>query len=67
MRTRDEDESLRDDGDLEVDDGVELSIVVVPSSRGSTSREGDTELVVEPGRPDADRDEGNSANEQCQR
>ena len=44
VRTRDEDEGLRDDGDLEVDDHVELAVVVVD---GVAALEGNTELVLE--------------------
>ena len=58
MRTRDEDESLRDDGNLEVDDRVKLGVVVV-DSLVSTAGEGDAELVVEPSRADGNRHEGN--------
>lgn len=61
MRTRDEDECLRDDSDLEVDNGVELRIVVVTSSCGSTIAEGDTKLTVEPVSADADSNEGDPA------
>ena len=59
MRTRDEDKCLRDDGDLEVDDGVELGVVVVVRRSGSTVGEGDTELAVEPVGTNADSDESN--------
>ena len=48
MRTGDEDESLRDDGDLEVDNGVELVVVVVVRSRCLAVRERNTKLAVEP-------------------
>ena len=58
VRTRDEDESLRDDGNLEVDDRVKLGVVVV-DSLVSTAGEGDAELVVEPSRADGNRHEGN--------
>ena len=47
MRTRDEDERLRDDGNLEVDDRVQLGVVRVD---GEGRREADTELVLEEGR-----------------
>ena len=57
VRTRDEDESLRDDGNLEVDDGVELRVVVVGRLARTTS-EGRTERIGEPGRADDDRNEG---------
>ena len=62
VRTRDEDESLRDDGNLEVDDRVKLGVVVVDSLVSATG-EGDTELVVEPGGPDDDGDKGNPEEE----
>ena len=57
VRTRDEDESLRDDGNLEVDDGVELRVVVV-GRLARTTGEGRTECIGKPGRADDDRDEG---------
>ena len=60
MRTGDEDQSLRDDGDLEVDNHVELPVVVVARSRGSAVVERDTEFVVEPSGLDNDRNEGNA-------
>ena len=63
VRTRDEDEGLRDDGNLEVDDRVKLGVVVVLRGRVSAAGEGDAELVVEPGRADDDRDEGNAVKE----
>ena len=63
VRTRDEDEGLRDDGNLEVDDRVELGVVVVLRGRVSAAGEGDAELVVEPGRADDDRNEGNTVKE----
>ena len=59
VRTGDEDQSLGDHGDLEVDDHVEFTIVVVASSRRSTTLESDTELVVEPSGADDDSDESN--------
>ena len=60
VRTRDEDEGLRDDGDLEVDDGVELGVVVAGRRGVEAAGEGDTELVVEPSRLDDDRNERNA-------
>ena len=57
VRTSDEDEGLRDDGDLEVDDGVELGVVVVARSGDSAAREGDAELAVEPVSANADSNE----------
>ena len=45
--TRDEDERLRDDGDLEVDDRVQLRVVRVD---GEVHREAGTELALEEGR-----------------
>ena len=62
MRTRDEDEGLRDDSNLEVDDGVELRVVVV-GRLARTTGEGRTERIGEPGRADDDRDEGNAVKE----
>ena len=59
MRTGNEDESLRDDSDLEVDDGVELRVVVV-GRLARTTGEGRTERIGEPGSADDDRDEGDS-------
>ena len=46
VRTRDEDEGLRDDGNLKVDDRVELRVVVVLRGRVSAAGQGDAELVV---------------------
>jgi hypothetical protein len=58
--TRDEDESLRDNGDLEVDDGVQLRVVGSNCTRQvSTIVEGSTELVVEEARL---QDDGNKSN-----
>ena len=57
VRTRDEDEGLRDDGDLEVHDSVELRVVVV-ERLGRAVAERDAELAVEPVRADRNRDEG---------
>lgn len=45
VRTGDEDQGLRDDGDLEVDDHVQLRVVVV--DRAGRVLEADTELVLE--------------------
>ena len=47
VRTGDEDERLRDDGDLEVDDRVQLPVVRVD---GEGSRKRNAELVLEEGR-----------------
>ena len=58
VRTRDENEGLRDDGHLEVDDHVELAVVVVEHLLSATG-EGNTELVIEPSRAD-DGDEGDT-------
>ena len=60
VRTGDEDEGLRDDSNLEVDNGVELGVVVVASSSRSTVSEGDTELAPEEVGTDANSDEGNT-------
>ena len=57
VRTRDEDEGLRDDGDLEVDDHVELAVVVVD---GVAALEGNTELVLEERGLDDGANEGNT-------
>ena len=56
VRTRGEDEGLRDDGHLEVDGHVQLAVVVI---RRLVRAAGDcrAELVVEPRRPDDDCDE----------
>ena len=62
VRTRDEDEGLRDDGDLEVDDRVQLGVVVVARGGDGASREGDTELAVEPVGTDADGNESDPRN-----
>ena len=64
VRARDEDEGLRDDGDLKVDDGVELGVVVAGRRGREAAGEGDTELVVEPSRLDDDRDERNAKNDE---
>ena len=55
VRTRDEDERLRDDGNLEVDDRVQLRVVRVD---GEGRREADTELVLEEGGLLDDDDKG---------
>ena len=60
VRTGDEDEGLRDDGNLEVDDGVELVIVVVEGLVGVVL-EGDTELAPEEVCANADGDESDAA------
>ena len=57
VRTRDEDECLRDDGHLEVDDRVELRVVVVVRRVLGTTREGNAEAVVEPVRANGDGNE----------
>lgn len=62
VRTGDEDEGLRDDGDLEVYDGVQLVVVVVVGSRRLSVRESDAELAVEPIGPNADSNKGNPRN-----
>lgn len=62
MRTSDEDEGLRDDGDLEVDDGVQLVVVVIVRSGRLSVGESDTELAIEPIGTDADSDKGNPEN-----
>ena len=59
VRTRDEDEGLRDDGNLEVDDGVELRVVVVGRLARTTGK-GRTKRIGKPGSADNDRDEGDS-------
>ena len=59
VRTRDEDERLRNDSYLQIDDGVQFRIVVVASSGSSAVTEMNTELAVEPICSDADGDEGN--------
>ena len=46
MRTGDEDKSLRDDGDLEVDNHVQLSVVGIRASSWSIVKS-NTELVLE--------------------
>ena len=56
VQTPDEDERLRDDGNLEVDDRVKLRVVRVD---GEGRREADTELVLEEGRLLDDDNEGN--------
>lgn len=56
VRARDEDEGLRDDGDLEVDDHVQL-VVVVRDGRATGVLEVDAELVLEERRLDDDDDE----------
>jgi hypothetical protein len=48
VRTSNEDESLRDNGNLQVYNGVEFAVIVVGSSRGSTITEGSTERAEEP-------------------
>lgn len=62
MRTRDEDESLRDDGDLEVDDGMELTVVVV-ECLDSPARKSDTKLPVKEVRAYNDRNKRNAEGE----
>ena len=57
VRTRDEDEGLRDDGDLEVDNHVELAVVVVD---GVAALEGNTELVLEERSLDDGANEGDT-------
>ena len=65
VRTRDEDQRLGDDSDLEVDNHVELWVVVV-RGHGSTTGERDTELVEEERRTDDDAHQRNTIRE-CQR
>ena len=60
VRTRDEDERLRDDSDLEVDNRMKLAVVVVAGSRRRTAGERDAELVVEPGGTDDNRNESDT-------
>ena len=59
MRTGDEDEHLRDDGDLEVDDHVQLRVVRLGTRDALRARDGDAELVVEEVRLDDNRAERN--------
>lgn len=61
MRTSDENERLGDDSYLQVDNHMELRIIVVVDGRGSTVRESDAKLVVEPGGTDDNSDKGNTA------
>ena len=56
VRTGDEDEGLRDDSDLQVDDHVELVVVVI-DRRATGALEVDAELVLEEGSLDDDDDE----------
>ena len=60
VRTSDEDKSLRDYGDLRVDDSVWLEVVIaVIAGRGSgTGLEMDTKSTIEPVGLDDDGDEG---------
>lgn len=67
MRTGDEDECLRDDSDLQVDDSVQLSIVVVASGSVSTTRERDTEFAPEEVSLEADSNESNPVNQTNQK
>ena len=60
VQMRNKDEGLRDDGDLEVDNHMEFTVVVVAGSGRSTTLEGNTELVIEPGGPDNDGDKCNT-------
>jgi hypothetical protein len=60
VRTGDEDECLRDDGNLEVHNHVELIVVDVLSAAGLSARERDTELVLEEGSLDDDNDKGDA-------
>ena len=57
VRTHDEDEGLRDGGDLEEEDCVQLEVVVVIRGGRRASGEGDTEVAVEPVGADADSNE----------
>ena len=65
VRTRDEDEGLRDDGNLEVDDRMKTAVVVVRRLDRAVL-EDDTELVVEESRLDADGDEGDRGESEVQ-
>ena len=56
-RTRDEDEDLQDNGNLEVDDHVQLVVVVVDGT-SPTAVQGHTELVLEEHSLDDDNDTG---------
>ena len=56
VRTRDEDEGLRNDRNLEVHDRVELTVVVVEGLL-SAARKGDTKLILEERRLKNDGDE----------
>ena len=57
MRTGNEDQRLRDDGDLEIDDHVQLPVVRIGAGTEAAVRERDAELVFEEGRFDDDDDE----------
>ena len=57
MRTSDEDESLRDDSDLEVDNHVQLTIVV---GDGEVGLESNAECVLEERGLDDGANEGNT-------
>lgn len=59
VRTGDEDQSLGDDGDLEVDNHVQLLIVVVDGLTRCVS-ESNTELVLEESGVEDDSNEGNT-------
>ena len=59
VRTRDEDERLRDDSDLEVDHGVQ-DVVVDVGGLVCAALECNTELVVEPRRADSDGDQSDA-------
>ena len=65
VRTGDEDQGLRDDSNLEVDDRVEAAVVVV-RRLASAVLEDNTELVVEERRLDADSDEGDRGQREVQ-
>lgn len=60
MRTGDEDESLRDNGNLEVDDHVKLRVIVIAGSGRGTVREGNAKGIEEPCRADGNGDKCNA-------
>ena len=59
MQTHDKDESLQNDGNLEVDDGVELRVVMV-GYLAHTTDGGYTKRISKPGGADDDHDEDDS-------
>lgn len=60
MGMSDKDKGLRGNGDLEIDDHVELGIIVISSRRCIAVSKGDTEFVEEPCRSDNARNKGNT-------